>query len=293
MLLESGQHVVSPLCWDCLAPGTWQTTIANELGFLCVSPEFFANLSARAFVVRTRVAESIWDNYGRTDDHIQWTSWFFRSPSDALALGSIAARALSLGMGRRGRDKKVVRARIAVLGRGAGSLNGRLFVNSDQVVVALKTLRNVSVDFADFQNASFEQQVQFMRTHDLVVSPTGGQLSSLVFMPSCGAVLVLYSVTNYIPTYVRLAQDSGLIAGRLYLSDRDPVVEADKTIAASMRIDSINESKKKLSEEEIKSVYTYISHQSEAVEPPLLDVLNAVEEILEERSRCISKKTKE
>ena len=146
-----------------------------RIGLSFVSRRLFANFSGDAFVVCTRMAESIWNNYGRTDDHIQRTTWFFHSPSDALAPGRIAARAVPFD--DKQRDQKVVRARIAVLGRGTdrrlGSVpNGRLFLDAAEVAAALKTAPNVTVDLADFQSVSFAQ-VHFMLKHDSVLSPTG------------------------------------------------------------------------------------------------------------------------
>merc|ERR1711879_712710 len=65
---------------------------------------------------------------------------------------------------------------------------------------------------------SFEEQVHLFYHTDILVSPHGGQLTNVVFMPSCGAVLELFVADYFIPGYFgTLAFDAGLDATWLHV----------------------------------------------------------------------------
>ena len=81
--------------------------------------------------------------------------------------------------------------------------------------------------------------------------------------------------------FLRLAQDSGIIAGRLYLSEGDPPEELNATLGAFY--------------DELQTTGTwtngtFIRTWLGDVEPAVPDVVGGVEVLLAERSHCISAK---
>ena len=91
-------------------------------------------------------------------------------------------------------------------------------------------------------------------------------------MPSCGALLEIFAAGYYNPMFVRLARDSGIVAGRLYLSDSDP--EAD--FAATQRLMKTNDSADHM---------RFVEIMTRNVEPSLADVADAIETLSVNRDR--------
>ena len=100
---------------------------------------------------------------------------------------------------------------------------------------------STTIHATEFENASFEDQVRFFSTVDILVSPHGAQLTGLAFMPNCGQILELTPKGYHIPYFFgSLANASGLGYGYVYTSPGDPVNE---TKAMSATIDLRNKAR--------------------------------------------------
>lgn len=64
----------------------------------------------------------------------------------------------------------------------------RTLLNVEQAKEYLSQLTTHPVDVAYFEDKEFLEQVTFMMNTDILVSPHGAQLSSILFMPTCGGV---------------------------------------------------------------------------------------------------------
>jgi Glycosyltransferase 61 len=61
--------------------------------------------------------------------------------------------------------------------------------------------RTIDIRHVTFnETTSFDEQVHFFRTTDILVSPHGGQLTGLPFMPVCGAVIEIFA-KYYLPHF--------------------------------------------------------------------------------------------
>jgi hypothetical protein len=73
-----------------------------------------------------------------------------------------------------------------------------------------------------FENSTFQEQVNFYSQLDIAVSPHGSQLTGIMFMPPCSAVLELFPDKYYTPYYFSsLAHLFGLEHANWYVSDAD------------------------------------------------------------------------
>lgn len=92
--------------------------------------------------------------------------------------------------------------------------------NLKNVDALLREIRNrvgVRADVVYFEEMTFLEQVKAMNAADIVISPHGGQLVSLPFMPTCGAVLEIFPKGLFIPEFFgSLAVASGLNHSVLY-----------------------------------------------------------------------------
>lgn len=108
--------------------------------------------------------------------------------------------------------------RLGVLDR----LGSRHLINYQDIVTHLQALTSTPVVYATFENASFEQQVDFFSSIDILVSPHGAQLTGVLFMPRCGSVLELlprYYHFHYF--FGSLTANANLTHAYIYLSDGD------------------------------------------------------------------------
>jgi hypothetical protein len=101
-------------------------------------------------------------------------------------------------------------------------------LNIDQLVKRLEqefSFQNISVAY--FESYSFQQQIGFFSSVDLLISPHGAQLTGLPFMPTaCAGILELLPKRYFVPTfYGSLAGASQVEYGYLYLSNGDPKEE--------------------------------------------------------------------
>ena len=132
----------------------------------------------------------------------------------------------------------VRRAKITILNRHVDS--GRSILNAQELLQTLQRqdfVRNnhVTVELVDSMDGrSFLDQVYIFSHSDLVISPHGAQLSSLFFMPPCGAVLELFG-RGYEDAefYGSLAAMSGIRYSHLYTGAGSPVTVLAATNATT------------------------------------------------------------
>ena len=118
--------------------------------------------------------------------------------------------------------------RILILNRESSS--GRSIMNAQELKAALEWVLPISHIqlVSHFGEHSFREQVAEVATSDIVISPHGGQLTSIFLMPRCGAVVELFSKGYYVPEYFgSLAASSGIRHTYLYTGGDDMDSELD------------------------------------------------------------------
>lgn len=73
----------------------------------------------------------------------------------------------------------------------------RELINSHEIAQMAKI---ETVEYFDWETP-FHEQVQFFRSHDIVISPHGAQLTGIPFLPDCGTVLEIFPVGYYLPHF--------------------------------------------------------------------------------------------
>jgi hypothetical protein len=153
-------------------------------------------------------------------------SFAMRGPSDARALrdgvykslGLPAAEVLSCS---RSETANTTVVRIGILNR----KKTRRLQNKGSVVRAIESemqarLNSVRARFVlgDFEDRTFQEQVEYLSSVDVLVSPHGAQLSGIPFLPNCGRVIELFPTGYLVPKYYgSLAAISGVEHSYLYL----------------------------------------------------------------------------
>jgi hypothetical protein len=107
--------------------------------------------------------------------------------------------------------------RIAILNR----QKTRHIVDAPALAKAIsRALDRVAADIpvVYFEDRTFADQMQFMAHTDIVISPHGAQLTSIIAMPPCGGLLEIYP-PNYYPVsfFASLADASGILHQTMYL----------------------------------------------------------------------------
>jgi hypothetical protein len=153
-------------------------------------------------------------------------SFAMRGPHDARALRDGVWKALGLPAadlsscsGEATTNRTTVR--IGILDR----KKTRRLRNKGSVVRAIESemqasLPSVQVRFlvGDFEDRTFPEQVEYMSSVDVLVSPHGAQLSGIPFLPNCGRVVELFPTGYLVPNfYGSLAAASGIAHSYLYL----------------------------------------------------------------------------
>jgi Glycosyltransferase 61 len=90
--------------------------------------------------------------------------------------------------------------------------HGRTLQNIPELIEALtEQLPGVPVIVLDsFEGKTFEEQVEYMASTDILLSPHGGQLASIPFLPACASVTEFFPVGYYCPQFfASLAAASG------------------------------------------------------------------------------------
>lgn len=113
---------------------------------------------------------------------------------------------------------------IGVVNRVAREGSGRSVLNAedirDTLQAAFTKQPNFTVQLRYLKNATFSQQVDFYRQVDVLVSPHGYELTSILFMKPCSAVLELFPHLYYTPYYYSsLARVFGLQHAQWYISN--------------------------------------------------------------------------
>jgi Glycosyltransferase 61 len=107
--------------------------------------------------------------------------------------------------------------RIAILNR---QIN-RSLVNVQALVGALEQAfgtSNTTVPVVYFEDTTFQDQMDFMANTDIVISPHGAQLTSIIAMPECGGLLEIYPPQYYpVNFFGSLADASAILHQTLYL----------------------------------------------------------------------------
>ena len=67
--------------------------------------------------------------------------------------------------------------------------HNRILLNASEIQNIIEVTFDIKVDLIYFEDKDFDTQVQFNYNHDIIISPHGAQLASLVFMPINGFVI--------------------------------------------------------------------------------------------------------
>ena len=108
--------------------------------------------------------------------------------------------------------------------RRARDKGNRRLLNSGEVTKTIKARTGITVDEIQFDDKSFNQQINFCNSHDIIISPHGAQICSIPFMPDYGVVVELFNEEYYLcaSTYFKqLALQSGK-GHLLYCRTHDP-----------------------------------------------------------------------
>jgi hypothetical protein len=151
-------------------------------------------------------------------DHV--SPFAMRSRQDAIALREIFVSTLQTNDTSLKDAAATASLRIGIVNR-AGQKRSILNANS-----MLKTLQDTfprhQVVLRYFENSTFQEQVDFYSQLDVAVSPHGAQLTGIMFMTPCSAVLELFPDKYYTPFYMSsLAHLFGLVHANWYVSDGD------------------------------------------------------------------------
>ena len=112
--------------------------------------------------------------------------------------------------------------RIGVLDR----LKTRQLLNHYDIIISLQNLTSTPIMYKTFEGASYEEQIDFYSSVDILVTPHGAQLSAVPFMPSCGCVLeLLPKYYHYEFFFGPLTTSANLTSSYLYLSDGNATEE--------------------------------------------------------------------
>lgn len=150
-------------------------------------------------------------------------SWL-ASATDAAALADLVLRNEEPPPPPRAR----VAARVGILDRAPPS--GHL-LHAHDIAAALADALSSTVDVALFENATLAEQAAWMRDHDVVISPHGAQLTNLVFLQPCAAILELSPAHYFVPGYfLTLALNAGALAYVGYPGDA-PERDVERVLA--------------------------------------------------------------
>jgi len=102
---------------------------------------------------------------------------------------------------KRGHDQdKEESLRITFINR--GGKEGRSILNADSILISLQeAFPQHQVVIQYFEDSSFEEQVELYSQSDVVIAPHGAQLTGIMFMPPCGAVLELFPHLYHTPYF--------------------------------------------------------------------------------------------
>jgi capsular polysaccharide biosynthesis protein len=67
--------------------------------------------------------------------------------------------------------------------------NGRHILNETQICKLIKTTFNIDIDIEYFEDKTFIEQINFFKTHNIIISSHGAQLVSIPFMKKKSLVI--------------------------------------------------------------------------------------------------------
>ena len=109
--------------------------------------------------------------------------------------------------------------KIGLVNRGGG----RKLLNPDGMLATLQNVfpqHQVTLKYLD--DATFDDKVDFYSQTDVLISPHGSQLTGIMFMRPCSAVVELFPHLYYTENYFSsLAKLSGLVHTNWYVSNED------------------------------------------------------------------------
>lgn len=155
-----------------------------------------------------------------------------RSPEDAASLARAIRRRHRIPNDNNAASRCHSTVTIGILNRTPQSR--RSILNIDAVVEALHTafrdnnnnssLSDVNIEVAYFEGASYVDQVRFVSTVDILISPHGAQLTGLFLLSAqrCGRILEVFPSHFYMSAFFgSLADCSGVAYYSLYLTAAD------------------------------------------------------------------------
>ena len=121
--------------------------------------------------------------------------------------------------------------RVGVLNRHV--YHGRAMVNARDIMDELFRVfgDKVQVDEIYFDDKTFQEQIGWFASHDIVLTAHGAQETGLPFMPKCSALLEVFPFDYYVPEFFSALSDSTHVQHFLLNNDRsrDPVAETKKS----------------------------------------------------------------
>ncbi|GAX21796.1 hypothetical protein FisN_31Lh087 [Fistulifera solaris] len=116
--------------------------------------------------------------------------------------------------------------RIGIINREARY--GRSILNAQDILDQLFRVfgDKVEVDEVYFEDTSFQDQLQWFSSHDIVLTGHGAQETGMPFMPQCGILLEVFPFNYYIPEYFSALTDSTDVRHYVIVNDAtqsDPI----------------------------------------------------------------------
>jgi hypothetical protein len=121
--------------------------------------------------------------------------------------------------------------RVGILNRHPGY--GRTILNAQEILDELLRVfgDKVHVDQILFEGKTFQEQIQWMASHDIILTGHGAQETSLTFMPKCGVLLEVFPSSYYVPQYFSSLSDATHVRHYIMNNDRtrDPIADTKKS----------------------------------------------------------------
>jgi hypothetical protein len=184
----------------------------------------------------------------------------FRNKSDAEALTKLVARHHNVSLSSCG-----TQVRIGLLNRGST----RSLQNGNEIIAALNTTfgTQASINLINFDGKSFLEQFEFMASTDVLLSPHGAQLTSVLFMPECARLNEIDPVGYLVPYFFgTLAHVSGVHHSFIYMG-KPPGPERDTEVGHKTRSERVQARKKHMA-------------------PDVPSVVHVVREMVDEWRQC-------
>lgn len=89
--------------------------------------------------------------------------------------------------------------------------NSRSIMNVDDVANVLSSALNTTISIHYFEQASPMEQLEFMSSTDILISPHGAQLTSLIVMPECASVFEVFPHGYYLVDFFGSLADSAAV----------------------------------------------------------------------------------